>query len=294
MKRTVKKKAKKLDGKPRYSGNQYPVYHQTYSKLLNNSIILNDGKRANDLNYSAALHGIGECKGTLAELVGSKDGYYLRNKNWYKALIPVAKQNLRDVYKEFNRWQTEQVQGGYSLEKPTKWSQELLEKRLKAEALLDVRLTEKKAIELRIKQLKTLQEREQSKNILPNGTQGRIGYSDNRIVEADRQRVSYTNGIPFIDEPTSPYHKMPIVYYRRMCEQWKENVGITTEQLQKRRDEMYEADRKKAFKEGKEPPVVKLAVSGRSLPVWMKRLRITKDDYPEWPKDAKPIDELNK
>ena len=293
MKRTMKKKTKKLDGKPRYPESKYPTYDETYSKLTKSSVVLNEDKRANDLYNSTALHGIGECEGTLAELIGSKDGYYLRNNNWYKALIPVAKQNLKEVHKEFKRWQNEQVQGGYSLKKPTKWLEELLEKRLKAEALLDVRLTEKKAVELRIKQLKERQEKEHSKEILPNGTQGRIGYSGNRIVEADKQKVSYSNGIPFIDEPQSPYNGMPIVYYRSMCEQWKKDVGITTEQLQKRRDEMYEADRKQAFKEGKEPPVVKLSVSGRALPVWMKRLGITKDDYPEWPKDAKPINELN-
>ncbi|XWN36274.1 MAG: hypothetical protein ROO71_09960 [Balneola sp.] len=294
MKRTAKRKPKNSDGKPRYPDNKYQLYHQIYKKLVNNSIILNDKKRANDLYNSTALYGIGECEGTLLELVGSRDGYYLRSNNWYKALIPIAKQTLKEVHKEFKRWQIEQVKKGYSLERPKEWQKELLEKRLKAEALYDVRLLEKKAIENRIKELKLKQEKERSKEILPNGTQGRIGYSGNRIIEVDKQKVSYSNGIPFIDESQSPYNGMPIVYYRDMCEQWKIDVGITAEQLRKKRDEIYASDRKKAYKEGKEPPVVKLPVSGRSLPVWMERLGITKSDYPKWPKNAKHISEFNK
>lgn len=287
MKRTIVKK----DGTQRYSSQKHPIYHRTYHQLKDRSFILNDERRANSMQNSNALYGVAECKGTLNELKGNKEGYYLSEGNWYLALIPDAKNKLIRVHRKFKKWQKEQVQGGYALSKPKKWPADLLEERLKAEALFDIRIAEKKKVEQRIEKLENQRKKEKRNPVLPNGPLGNISTDKNLIVEADGQRVSYSNeGIPFIDEPDSPYHGLPIAHYRKMCKQWKKDIGITLDQLRERRDKMFEAERKQAIKEGKEPPAKRLPVTNARLPQWMKRLGIGKKEWPEWPEGAKPIE----
>lgn len=274
---------------------KFPVYDQTYDFLLNRSSILNDERRANDFHNSNALAGISECEGTLIQLMGNPniDGMYLKNKAWYKALIPHAKDKLNQVGRKFKKWQNEQVELGHALQKPITWPRDLEKERLKGEALLDIRHLERKKVKQTIKDLKAQKESKRVKQVLPNGPLGNYARPNQLITEADGQRVSYSEeGIPFIDEPTSPYHQMPIAHYRKMSKQWVRDMGITIDQLRQRRDEIFEKQKKQAIQIGEEPPLKKLVVTPSKIPDWMKRLGVRKKDWPEWPEDAKPITEL--
>ena len=293
MERTARKRTNKNDGSRRYPPNEYPVYEQTFSRLAQSSSILNDEKRANDLHNASALYGVSECQATLVQLEGNADGYYKKDNTWYHALIPVAKVRVKEAQRNFQRWRQEQVQRGLALSKPKQWPQHLLDERLKAEALLDVRYAEKQKVETRIKQLKAQEEREHKKQVLPNGPLGRIGMSGDKIVEADGQRVTYSEGgIPYVDDTESPYHGMPIATYRVMVKEWMRAVGITIPQLRKRREQIFKEEKKQALKAGEEPPTKKLVVTHQKIPVWMNRLGIGKKDWPKWPEGAKSISKL--
>ncbi len=281
MKRTTINKK----GEHRYSNDKHLIYHQTYSHLFRNSSILNDERRAYDFHNSQVLFGISECKAILHEIDGEpdKNGMYLKGDVWYRGRIPDAEEKLKRVVEKFFRWRKDQVRSGFALALPKEMPDHLLEEKLKAEALIDVRYAERTRVQSRLKELNKEYEKEQLKNVLPNGPLGRISKEKNRIISADGQRVSYSKNIPFINEPTSPYHLMPIVYYRSMCTQWLEDVGLTIPQLQKKRKEFFEKAKELAIQEGKDIPTKQLPVTPAKIPEWMKRLGIGKKDWPKKP-----------
>ncbi|MFY0684037.1 MAG: hypothetical protein JXR20_05750 [Balneola sp.] len=291
MQRTAQKK-KKLDGSPRYPKSKNQIYHDTYDKLMKNSVIFNDAKRSKDLSNATIMFGISESKGALIELIGNEKGYYRKEGNWYEALIPIAKKAMIPVLNEFKRWQDQQVRSGLSLTRPKKWPTDLEEKRLKAEAVLDIRIAEKKALENHIKELEKAKESERKQLVLPNGPQGRMAQanSNSPITAADGQQVSYTlDGIPFISEKDSPYFGMSIFEYRKMCKIWKREMGLMPEQLRKKAEEIFLEQTQQAKQEAKEPPTRRLSTSEVRIPEWMERLGITKSEWPNWPEGVEQV-----
>ncbi len=285
MKRKTRKAPK--DGKPRYSANEHPLYHITYNRLKQNSVFLSESIRSNSFHDSNVLHGIGECKGSLIELTGNDKGYYLKEENWYEALIPSALKALRKVKAEFKRWQDGQVRSGLAIIRPKEYPKDLLEKRLKAEALLDIRYAEKKAVVDRLKELQERKQKAVEKNILPFGPQGHLPKAGQTITNVDGQNVSYSEeGIPFINEPSSPYHGMPIFHYRQMCKDWKRKMGLMPDQLREKAQQIFLEKKELAKAEGTAPPLFPPVVSEFKIGQWMERLGISKEDYPEWPEDA--------
>ena len=251
-------------GKPkrdrRYPIQRFPIYDQTFDLKMKRSPVLNKERRESDIRNAGMLLDVRECEKTLMQLVGNpnKDFHYLEADKWVPALIPIAQLNLRKIHSAFKQWQKKQVLEGFALEKPTKWPNDLLEKRLKAEAILDVYRQEKKAVEIAIKAYNAEKEEKRKKKILEFGPQGKGLNHDPRSGHpwlVDGQKVgSNEEGIPFIDEPSSKYDGMPLVFYRKMASAWRE------------------AQRQKSSN-------------------W-RRIKVSKDEMPEWPENAKPISEI--
>lgn len=294
MTRTKRKRKLKLkgnkDGSRRYAKEAFPNYDNTYQRLKKDSSILNDRKRANDYRNAGSLYDISNCESALVEITGNpeKDGYYLRNGNWKMALIPSARKQLRKVLKKFKSWQKEQVKKGITLKSPKEWPDHLREERLKAEALLDIRRREKTKVEDKIRQLKEQQGKLEKREILPEGPVGEGINHDTRHNSdwiIDGQKVSYKNGIPFIDEPDSPYDRMPVVTYRKMSKHWLKEHQISKMSLIKRKNEFVESKRE----------------ADEEIPAnfsWRKfKSKLKREDRwpknPDWPKDAKTIDEID-
>lgn len=281
LKRTKKPKKGNPKGERRYPEGRFRVYDETYDLKLKRSPILNAEAREKDIRHSAALLDEDECKTTLLQLVGNpkKDYHYLEEGGWKVALIPNAITNLRKIQSRFKEWQKKQVRDGFALEKPKEWPRDLLEKRLKAEAILDIYRRERSKVEQVLERHKANREKEREANILEYGPQGKGLRHDPRSIRpwlVDGQRVSRnTDEVPYIDEPSSPYHLMPLVHYRKMASDWIKHLRkLAKERHQKRVEE--------AKAKGETPP-------GSSS--W-RRIKVSKDELPDWPDGAKKITEL--
>ncbi|GAA5521775.1 hypothetical protein Asal01_01720 [Fodinibius salicampi] len=279
------------DGSRRYDKGTFPAYDTEYQRLEKRSDILKGS--------------IKNLKPNLIQLEGNDDGRYKQGGSWKTALIPLAKENLKEVYRDFKIWQKQQVRSGEALKPPKEWPDELLKERLKVEARLDVRRAEKFTVEKAIEQNKREEKRKRGQlkkqRLLPHGPLGKgvnpkKGFKEG--TEVDGQVVKYSKSdVPYIDEPDSPYHQMPIFHYKKMVIQWRKEVGIDKQPfdlngLREKRDEIHRKRCKEATAQGKEPPTKKLIVTPGKIAKWIDRLEITKADWPEWPEGAKSITEL--
>ncbi|RNC84465.1 MAG: hypothetical protein ED557_05650 [Balneola sp.] len=292
----MKRHFKPNNGSPRYVNGKYPNYDRTYNHLKENSVIFNEELRSKRESHSAVMTGIGECRNALAEWEGNSQGYYVVYDRRYEALLPIAKKGVLAVVNEFNIWRNQQVKNGYAIETPSTWPKDLLDRKLKAEALLDIRYAEIKALKDRIEALIQEKEKKKKQGILPNGPQGRTTQANENepITAMDGQGVSYSDqGIPFINEESSPYHGMSVFHYRQMCKEWRKEVGITPAQLVTKAEEIFLEQKQIAKEEGIEPPLFPPVTSEFKLPEWIKRLGITKKDWPKWPEGVKPIKNIS-
>lgn len=274
----------------RYPVGEHPIYDETFELKQKRSPILNSKARERDLRNSAALHDEAACRQTLLQLVGNpdKDNHYLQENTWKKALIPSAEKSLLKIKLEFNQWARNQVKNGFALKRPKKWPDNLLEKRLKVEAFLDIHRREKEVVEQTIKEHKKQAEKERRKKILEFGPKC-IGIEpppkkSGRKWLVDGQRINRTaEGIPYIDEPSSPYHEMPLVFYRQMSKKWQADYR---QQVEEQWEEIEDGGMRNK-ETGK--VITELAFTrlrrGRTV-------SISKDELPEWPEEAQKISEL--
>ena len=282
------------DGSRRYKKGLFPAYDQEYNRLASRSNILGDSDR-NDFKNAFSDSGIGECESSLLQLVGNDDNKYKEEKTWYTALIPAAKENLQEVYKDFKRWQKKQVSDGQSIQLPKEWPSEMLTERLKAEARLDVRRKEKDLLEHRIQKLKEEQGKtEADKQMLPDGPicdfdkryTGKFRRTE-KLDSVDGQNISYsTEGVPYIDDEDSPYHQMPIATYRQMSKQWMKQHRIRKIDLAKRRNEYKQEMTEKGRAD--ELPTMFSASKFESM---LKR-NGEWPEMPDWPEDAQTIEDI--
>lgn len=280
------------DGSRRYKKRIFPAYDKEYNRLASRSNILSDPDR-DDFKNAFSASGIGECKNSLLELVGNDDGKYKEGKTFYTALIPAAKNNLKEVYRDFKRWQDQQVKGGHSLKAPEEWPSGMLEERLKGEARLDVRRREKTLLENKIEQLKREQGKaETDEPMLPDGPVGKFKgggpiSTDGPIQSVDGQNVSFTKrGIPYINDERSPYHLMPVATYRQMSKDWMKQNRIRRIDLAERRNEY----KQEMIEKGKEDELPTMF----SVSKFESMLKRQGDwpENPEWPEDAQTIEEI--
>ncbi|WP_146198598.1 hypothetical protein [Rhodohalobacter mucosus] len=227
----------------------------------------------------------------MVELVGNplRDYHYLYNGKWKLALIPGMKKQLLELHKRFKTWAKQQVRDGKVLEPPKEWPFELLKLRLEREAILDVRIQEANYLRELIEKEKEKKARERSSIMLEYGP---IGMSD-RDGGIDGQKINRTSkGVPFIDEPTSPYHLMTLFHYKQMSDAWKKEHGLTRQALNNRQREWHEERVKKAEQEGTHVPGYPGGVDRKGLWRWAKFECEGYPENPNWPKDAKPVTEL--
>lgn len=272
-----------MKGERRYPKGKYPIYDQVFEQTIDSSPVLNK-RHANKIGNDNWNH----LPTALYILEGDPEFnffYKLGDADWQPSLILSAKAELRDSHDRFGNWAKEEVRTGKCLKKPTEWPQPFLELRLKREAVLDARYKEVAFIKQKKADEEAEKEKQRIKNILPEGPLGKM--SDNMI---DGQNISYSaDDIPFIDEPHSPYHGMPLFWYKKMSDAWIEENGLSDESLLEERNRLWEKDRAEAAKKGLKPPT--------SPPNFKQFKRekfssITKADYPDWLPDAKPINEL--
>ena len=270
------KKKKNSKGYRRYKTDEHPAYDFAYDRALRESPILNPERRSKHLLENP--------KSSLKELEEES--------------IPVFEQELKELEARFRNWARLQVQTGKTLEPPTDWPQELLELKLKKQALLDIRLREAAKLRKLIKQ-KEQEELEAKRGpILPHGPIGKGGgpkpqpnpYDKNPLWLIDGQRLQENEkGQGYIAEPTSPYNGMLLHDYLIMASEWFDKMGLDLDKLREEVEKDFQLRRKKAAEAGLEPPA-KRGITARRLQK-QKMEAIKKSDWPEVPKGSK-IDEL--
>ena len=282
------------DGSPRYKPGTHAVYDEEYQLRFKSSWILNGSARVKDLKNAGRLYDVPACKAVLRELTGEgKDnpGYYKEYDTWFRARIPNAEEQLKNIHAEHKRWQREQIRFARSLELPKWWPDDLLQKRLKAEAALDCYLAEKNKVEKRIEELKARDKKEEEKS-LPHGP---ISTQFNpKAGEIDGQAVDILSGelpVPYICDDRSPYFGMTVVGYIEMAKQWKTTMRLTPDLLREDGKKLFKEQKAEHEKESEKPfPFSKMAFTPRQM--FERRIKeITKKDWPERPKGS-TVDEL--
>lgn len=284
----VKRTKPKPKGNSRYPKGKYPVYDSALRTALSNSPILNEAARSRDFKNSGILSNLNSA---LIELEGnpSRDNYYLVQGQWKLALIPSMKEQIAELYERQKAWAKEQVRLAKALTPPEEWPPELLELRLKKEAILDVRIKEAEHVRKLMKQKEQERQNRHKTQLLECGP---IGMMDKGGKGIDGQQIERTaKGVPYIYEPASPYHLMTLFHYKQMSKAWKEEKGYTRQAINKKKQEWHMAQVKKAEEEGA-TYVPGYPMTTQRLGLW-KWADIKKEDWPEWPEGVRPVTELD-
>ena len=304
MNQSKLKTSGKEDGSRRYPKGTFPDYDKAYQNGGKGSSVLNDSKRSGDIKNFGSMSGESGLQGTIYELEGIPGyDFYKRGGAQFKALIPSAKENLRDAHKDFKIWGKEEVKKGNALAPPEIWPSNLLAQRLKLEAKLDIRRRELDKAEGKLTKLEDPQESDHAQNMLRYGpmlrNEGGGGSTYDPPLQAmDGQTVSRKNGLPYINEEASPYHLMPVFFYKKMAQKWIDENGLNRNDLVKR------ARRWEQEQEEKTGDRVRITAS--KFENMMKRKDGYTDDnilpgipnwpqskdWPQWPKEAQKIDEI--
>lgn len=291
----------KSQSQRRYKTGDYPVYDQEYTDLRNKSPILNSAVRSQSMTEAGALQSKAAAEYQRLRITGQdqNDGYYYDRyyDSWKMGLLPAAELHLHQLNQRFETWATRQVAEGKMIEKPTEMPSEMQEERLRLEAQIDVHKVEIAAIDKTIQQFEE-QEKKARPDMLQSGPVGRIDnleqealdamYKYGRKPYADGQRISFKGITPFIDEPESPYNRMPIATYRQMSNGWRK-------QWRKQVEEQYEKDDVHGGYRHKETGevITSMMFASRKKPDGKGRQKVPRDKWPSWPEGAKTVDELH-
>jgi hypothetical protein len=283
------------DGTPRYKPGTHPIYDQEYQLRFKNSWILNDAARKRDLKNAGRLHDVYQCEVTLRELTGAGEqnrGFYKDGKSWYRARIPGAEEQLKQLFAEHKRWAQQQIRQAKYLELPKHWPKDLLQKRLKAEACLDVYMAERQKVLDTIEKIKTrLHQKPEEPKMLEQGPITVQFNEKEELIDGQQWDVlSAEYPVPFICDERSPYFKMPIVNYVEMAKEWLAHV----KKLGEAEAEKLIQKMEKEFEDGKRKvPIASMQKGSLRRKHW-KTLTFELDELPDWPKGVKPVDELKK
>jgi hypothetical protein len=262
------------DGQPRYEQGKYPVYDRIYRRYVNQSSILHEQKRSVKNSVAWQMAGsIDDLRSLLAGYTGNENGNIPKvnelsgDDMQVSGKIAAAQARLKKIHIHWQKWRRGRVRSGKDLKPTNRWPSHILGKRLEAEAILDFRRREAFAIGKAIETKEKEQAKEQKQNMLPYGPIGTEMARGWGVQAADGQPVSYRKNIPYIDCQNSPYDQMPLFHYRKMSRNWVEG--------------------KLGFDKGERPHRRKKKESA------YQQKELTKEDWPEWPKEVKKIDEMD-
>ena len=285
----------------RYKTGQHPEYDNAYTDLRNKSPILNSAVRSQSMTEAGALQSKDACRYQKLRITGQdqNDGYYFDRyyESWKMGLLAAAELHLHQLNQRFETWAQRQVAEGKMIERPTEMPDDMDAERLRLEAQVDVHKAEIAAIDKTIKEFEE-QEKKASPSMLQSGPAGRIDNLEQealdamakhgRVPMADGQRISFKGITPFIDEPDSPYHRMPVATYRQMANQWRN-------QWKKQVESQYEKDDVHGGYRHKESGeiITGMMFASRKKPGGSGRQKVPREHWPEWPEGAKTVDELH-
>lgn len=232
----------------RYPSGTHKRYDEVYELTRVNSPIINRGLREKFIEWAGRFSSRSALEQLRLELAGGKEGKYWDTKytlqgQWMLAYIPNTEKKLVELEELFKQYQQQKINIG--LPKPTTWPDDLLDKRLKCEALLDVYVDELKIIDTELKKYTDAEDEKRREKMYFNG----IGIShrqnpENILVEIDNQQVSLIDGLLIITDPISRYRGMAVPDYRRMADRWRKEREENRNRLERQyREQMRENGR---------------------------------------------------
>lgn len=270
------------DGSPRYKEGKHPTYDEVYKRVLSKSPYLNKSVRSRSFKYSGVLANL---ESSIAELEGGANGFYELNGNPQQALIPSHVEKLRNIHWRFKKWGQEQVKKGLTLEPPKDWPADMLEQRLRIEAVLDVRRKELYKVKELLKEKNAAKRKKEEEKMLRHGPAGigiRHDPRSSKPWELDGQPVRHSeDGVPYIHCEQSPYHRMTVFDYRKVADRWKSTVKELAEELK--------AEKKAELKAAGKSHIA-VTISHSPSMFFRGSKRPDPDDFPSWPSDAEKVE----
>lgn len=210
--------------------DKYPVYYDEIDKLMVNSQILNGGSMR--INTHTTLWDKENIKAQLLELCGEEDGYYLLNGKLAHAVIPSLLKRLAEMEKRFEYYKETCKNEGRKM--PETMPTDMLTDFYKIKARITVAEEEENMLRKQLQKFENKEIAKDDSRVLEYGLQCVATFHGTRaedprlmnvIKEIDGQTVKQTkDGYLVIDDSRSPYTGMLVSDYRKLAEQWREQV----------------------------------------------------------------------
>jgi hypothetical protein len=206
--------------KARYKPNE--PFFEGYNDYLCNykidSVFLNPGSSKNQ-GANVRFWDEANLRNELIQYVGDKKGMLRSNETTRLARIPQAEADLKALEDNFKRYQQRQRNLGFE---ETTYTSDVLDKKLKLEAIIDVMTGEVEAIEKRLSTFETKKEVVDDSMVLCYGLQGTVKLEGGNPKIIDGQDVGLVADTYCILDERSPYFGMSLKDYNKLCTIWRD------------------------------------------------------------------------
>lgn len=200
----------------RYKSNHafFEKYFYYFSNFQLGSIFLNAGNHVN-IGVDAKFWDEQNLKNELIHYVGRDEtGVYKKDGQDIIALIPNAKQELEALEENHKRYVQKQKNLGFEV---TEYPSNVLDRKLKIEALADVMEMEKEFIQKKLDSFVKVVEVIDDSKVLAYGLIGAVKQIAARPHLIDGQNVSMIDDVYCISDIRSPYDGLSLLDYRKLC-----------------------------------------------------------------------------
>lgn len=210
----------KLNNMARYKSNHayFELYFKYYSNFQLGSVFLNSGKNI-QIGVDTKFWDEQNLRNELVHYTGNERGVYKKDGDEILALIPFAKSELNDLEENNKRYVQKQKNLGFEI---TEYPSNVLDRKLKLEALLDVMQMEKEFIEKRLSTFVEKVEVVDDSKVLAWGLCGMVKQINNQVHMIDGQLVKIIDGVNCISDPRSVFDGLSLLNYRKLCAVWRE------------------------------------------------------------------------
>ena len=235
----------------RYKIGEQPIYDRAFDILISTRLISNPHKSTN-IYDSWVYYKLQDREGIEYLLYlwkGDDQGYYYKNGEKLPSDLKAAEDDLQEVHNEFKRMQQRWINWGRK--PPTEMPEDMMERKLKAEAKVDVIKDEIRKLEKALNAFKEKEAKIRKGQVLKYGPKGSGSQRNGILAEIDGQVVKPDKeGVLRIADELSPYNGLEVWRYR-------EEVGTPWAKEKRRREELNLAELKKAKKVyGYEPKIL--------------------------------------
>jgi hypothetical protein len=188
-------------------------YFEYFSNYQIRSVFLNSGN-ITLVNSSTNFWDKTNLTAELAKYVGNSKDLIKIDGVDQLARIPAAKLELDELEANFKRYQNNKRNQGFEI---TEYPSNVLDQKLKIEAMLDVMYMEVELIQKKLATFVDKVEAVDDSRVLAYGLQGSIKQIGGKVHSIDGQHVEMIDDVNCISDPRSIYDGLSLVDYRELC-----------------------------------------------------------------------------